>query len=240
MRCGKMCALHRTAFNEKWFLAYCVFVCSKSMSIEVNSLTEPISIIGAGGHGLVIASIICALANESYVEGIYDDSVEAQGKMMFGKVVKDTATLREQCLAVVAIGNNYAREEVVKKFQGYVRWATLIHPTAWISKDVELGKGSVVCAGAIVQPGVMIGSHVILNTGCRIDHHCKIADFSHIAPSCTLCGNVNIHEKCFIGASSVVRQGIVISSEVTVGCGGAVVKNIPRGCTVVGVPATPI
>ena len=210
------------------------------MSINVNALKEPVSIIGAGGHGHVIASIICALEGESYVEGFYDESKEVQGKVIFGRVVKDIANLREQCLAVVAIGNNEAREQIVKKLEGYVRWATLVHPTAWICNDIELGKGSVVCAGAIVQPGVKIGSHTILNTGCRVDHHSSISNFSHIGPSCTLCGNVNIQEKCFIGASSVVRQGIVIGAEVTVGCGGAVVKDIPRGWTVVGVPAKQI
>ena len=208
--------------------------------MQSQPVREPVAIIGAGGHCHVVVSIICATMGEQYVEGIYDDRKEIQGSIVCGKTVKKTSEIIGNNWAVVAIGSNIAREKVVKRFASSLRWATLVHPTAWICKDVKIGAGSVVCAGAIVQPGASVGAHVILNTGCRVDHHCKISEYVHIAPSSTLCGNVCVKAKSFVGAGSVVRQGIVIERESVIGCGSVVVKNVSAGLTVIGVPSRPI
>lgn len=210
------------------------------MSLNISKPDQPICIIGAGGHARVVMDIICSQFGEKYIEGIYDDSSDMQGRTVCNKIVKPTTEIKANSLAIVAIGSNNSRKSIVSRFQSFVRWAVIVHPTAWICKGVTIGEGTVVCAGAIVQPEAMIGKHVILNTACRIDHHCQISDFVHIAPSCTLCGNVSIHQDSFIGAASVVRQGILIEKDVIVGCGSVVVKAIKQGSVAIGVPAKPI
>jgi len=93
-----------------------------------------------------------------------------------------------QELCIVAVGTNEHRKREAEAYQG--RFGIAIHPTAWIAPDVEIGEGTVVMAGVVVQPGVKIGKHVILNTNSSCDHGCQIGDYAHIAPGATLCGDV--------------------------------------------------
>ena len=78
-----------------------------------------------------------------------------------------------------------------KEAEAFRPYGIAIHPTAYTS-DAQIGPGTVIMAGVIIQPGCRIGKHVILNTGCQLDHDCVIEDFAHIAPGAVLCGNVHV------------------------------------------------
>jgi len=101
---------------------------------------------------------------------------------------------------IIAVGDNEDRKKEAEahKMRDFV---TLIHPSAIIGSDVEIGKGTVIMAGVVVQPGCRIGKHVILNTSCSIDHDTIIEDFAHIAPGCNLCGG------CFVGEGALMGVG---------------------------------
>src|SRR3990167_8983226 len=77
---------------------------------------------------------------------------------------------------IVAIGNNRDRKRVVEMLEqeGWSFLTAAIHPSAIIAKQVPVGVGAVIMAGAIVQPRAVIGRHVILNTGATVDHDCVI------------------------------------------------------------------
>ena len=111
---------------------------------------------------------------------------------------------------LVAIGDNRARKRVVEAEKGSGPFATLIHPTAWVSPTARLGEGSVIMAGAIVQAGAVIGAHCIINTGASVDHHCIIEDFVHIAPGARLCGAVRVGEGTLVGVGVGIAPGAVI------------------------------
>src|SRR4030095_339622 len=83
-----------------------------------------------------------------------------------------------------------------------------IHPSAVISASVKMGDGVMVAANATLNPLVEIGQGVICNTSSSIDHECVIGDFSHIAPGAVLCGNVMVGRGSFVGANSVIKQGV--------------------------------
>jgi sugar O-acyltransferase (sialic acid O-acetyltransferase NeuD family) len=102
---------------------------------------------------------------------------------------------------------------------------------------VQLGAGSVVFAGAVIQPDVKIGNHCIINTATTIDHDCVLGDYVHLAPGVHLAGNVSIDEGCFLGIGSVVIPGIKIGSKVTVAAGGVVVNHVACKKTIMGIPA---
>ena len=100
-----------------------------------------------------------------------------------------------------------------------------------------MGAGTVVMAGAIVQPGCQIGKHVIVNTAASVDHDCQLADFSHICPGCHLAGTVSVGERTLLGTGSIVIPGIKIGADTVVGAGTVVTKDLPSEVMAVGHPA---
>ena len=126
-----------------------------------------------------------------------------------GGHAKVVRTLRGSLGTIVAIGNNRDRKRVVEE-NPKERYGVAISNYAFLAQDAVVGDGTVVMAGAIVQPGCRIGRHVILNTGCSIDHDCVIGDFVHIAPGARLCGNVNVGDGSLVGVAVGIAPNTVI------------------------------
>jgi sugar O-acyltransferase (sialic acid O-acetyltransferase NeuD family) len=90
--------------------------------------------------------------------------------------------------------------------------------------------------GVIIQAQSVIGDHVIINTGARVDHDCLVSSYVHLAPGVILCGNVTVGEGAFIGAGATVIPGKKIGAWSTVGAGAVVTKDVPDYAVVVGTP----
>jgi sugar O-acyltransferase (sialic acid O-acetyltransferase NeuD family) len=99
-------------------------------------------------------------------------------------------------------------------------------PSAFVASSATLGPGTIVMEQAVVNPGAVVGMCGVINTGAIVEHDNIIGDFVHIAPGVTLCGDVKVGQRSFIGANSVVRPGITITEDVTIGAGSVVVKDI--------------
>ena len=210
------------------------------MKFMMNSLithSQDIYVIGAGGHAKVILALLEALGRVCV--GIYDDNEKLWGKTLSGVpiigAVKELPD-KNNISAVIAIGNNSIRKYIAESFHN-LQWAILIHPYSWVHKSVRVHDGTVIFAGAVVQPDTVIGAHTIINTSASVDHDCHIGDFCHIAPGCHLAGNVQIQDCTFVGVGSDVIPGIHITSDVVVGAGASVVRNITSSGTYIGVPA---
>jgi sugar O-acyltransferase (sialic acid O-acetyltransferase NeuD family) len=192
-------------------------------------------VLGAGGHARVVVATLRAAGH--HVAGIFDDDVATWGSMLFG--VRIGADLKAAAATglpgVIAIGDNARRAAVAAQLN--MTWASAIHPRAHVEDDVVIGPGTVVFAGAVIQPGTVLGAHVIANTGCSIDHDCKVADFAHIAPGARLGGGVTIGTGTLIGIGSCVLPCQHVGEQCTVGGGAAVVAAVPDHSTVAGVPA---
>lgn len=193
--------------------------------------------VGSGGHAKVIIGTLSGLGYQ--IEALYDDDDGKQGNTFCGIPVVgsiDSFCDLQFVNAVIAIGDNRIRKEIVTKSKN-INWITAVHPDTYVHKSVRIGSGTVVFAGAVIQPDTVIGSHSIVNTGATIDHDCRIGDFTHIAPGVHLGGNVQIGTGTFIGISSAVIQDITIGEWSVVGAGAAVIHDLPSYVTAVGVPA---
>ena len=193
-------------------------------------MSKEVIIIGASGHGKVIADII--KKSGDVVFGYLDDDLSKPGVM---GIVADCANYKDK-LFVIGIGNNTIRKRIAEVYND-LSYYTAIHPSADIASDVVIGAGTVVMAKAVINASTKIGRHCIVNTGAVIEHDNKIADYVHISPNATLCGTVIVGESTHIGAGAIVKNNISITDNVTVGCGGCVVKNIEIPGTYIGVPA---
>lgn len=198
-------------------------------------MSRKIALIGSGGHAKVIIGLIRALGDEP-VE-IYDDNPDSHGKLVMGVPIVgatlDCASTSHE--VVIAIGSNRVRKLISEKLD--VRWATLVHPFSWVDPSVKLGEGTVVFAGSVIQPMTEVGRHVILNTSASIDHDSVVADFVQVAPGAHTGGNVTLDEGCFLGVGASIIHGQTVGAWSVVGAGATVVRDVPPGVTVVGVPA---
>ncbi len=195
-------------------------------------------IIGAGGHGRVVADV--ASSTELYNEIFFlddDESKSVAPYRLLGKTA-DFSKYINECDFFVAIGNNDIREKMIKSLEENGAVVTsLVHKSAVIGGNVKIGNGSVVVAGAVVNNGAVIGKGVILNTCSSIDHDCVIGDYTHVAVGAHIAGTVNIGEKCFICAGVTVINNVNVCENCIVGAGATVVDDICESGTYVGVPA---
>lgn len=140
--------------------------------------------------------------------------------------------------AVVAVGNPTDRKNIVERFPKDTLWATLIHHSVNVTApDVEIGEGSIICAGSILTTNIKLGKHTHLNLLTTIGHDVIIKDFFTTAPGAKISGTCNIDECVYFGTNSSVREKISICNNVTIGMQAAVVKNITEPGTYIGLPA---
>lgn len=202
---------------------------------------QKVIVIGAGGHGKVVADIVLESGDELIG---FLDGVTPQGEYMgFPILGRDTDCEKfcADCLFVVAVGNPTDKEKLVEKIGAKIKYYTAIHPAAVISPlGTEIGAGTVVAANAVINPGCRIGKHAIINTASSVDHDSVIGDFSHVAPGAHLAGGVSVGRRVWIGVGAVVKDHIRIGDDVTLGAGAAAVKPLPDKGIYVGVPAKKI
>ena len=199
-------------------------------------MSKSVIVIGASGHGKVVADIIRCAGDE--VAGFLDDNKKSLNNFI-GYPVLGSVTEYEKFLEsyfVVAIGNAEIRQKIADRLQG-VKWYTAIHPSAVISQiDVEIGEGTVVMANAVVNSGVSIGKHCIINSGAVVEHDNIIEDFVHISVGVKLAGTVHIGKRSWIGIGAVISNNISVCQDCMIGAGGVVVKDISESGIFVGVP----
>ena len=198
-------------------------------------------IIGAGGHGKVIADLM--QCQGIAVIGFLDDDLSLIGQQVLGLPVlgkTDQWIDFEPTGLVVGVGDNTIRRKIVDRLLQHdaaLPWVTLVHPNAVVAASVRLGVGTVVMAGAIINADTVVGDHAIVNTGATIDHDCEIGSFVHIAPGTNLAGGVTVGEGTLIGISACVIPLKKIGRETVVGAGAVVIDDIPDNVVAKGNPA---
>lgn len=207
---------------------------------------KDIVIIGAGGFGREVAWLIEDInkANQEWnIIGFVDDNDSIQGKEINGyKVVGNVDWLAQQELYVVnAIGDPITKMKVMKKLEKSKNiYPVLIHPSVICSDRIEIGEGTIICAGNILTVNIKIGKHVIINLDCMIGHDVILGDYTTVLNSANVSGAVNIGKCVSIGTGSAIIQGLNIGDNTIIGAGAVVVTDLPPNCTAVGVPAKPI
>jgi len=142
---------------------------------------------------------------------------------------------------LVAVGDSFLRKDLINRLPKETKYFTFIHSSAQIlGNDVEIGEGSVVCAGTIITTNCIIGKHTHLNLHTTIGHDCRIDDYFTTAPGAKISGNNQIGECVYIGTNASTKQKLKISDNVVVGMNAAVVKDISEPGTYVGVPSRKI
>lgn len=201
-------------------------------------MKDKLIIIGASGHGKVVADIAIKMNKwQSFAFLDDDESIKtSMGLEVIGKTA-DAFTYKDEADFFVAIGNNAVRERVqVKLIEQGLNVLSLIHPSAVIGTDVEIGIGTAVMAGVVINSSTRIGKGCIINTSASLDHDNVIEDYVHISPGVRTAGTVKVGKGSWLGLGSVISNNINICSCCKVGAGAVVVKDITEPGTYVGVP----
>lgn len=207
---------------------------------STGALQRPLVMLGAGGHARVLLALVRAIGRP--LLGVCDPVLQAEGRERWHEVnvLGDDAAMDrlgphqvDLMLGVGKLPRSTARADL------YAAWSTrgyafppLVHPAAWVAADVELSDGVQIMAGAVVQPGCMLGRNSIVNTRASVDHDCRIGADVHVAPGAVLCGNAEIGDRVFIGAGAVLIQGLRVGPDAIVGAGVTLVRDLRAGAIV--------
>ncbi|MCC7464246.1 MAG: acetyltransferase [Gammaproteobacteria bacterium] len=206
-------------------------------------MAEGLLIIGAGGHGKVVADAALEMGQWSRIAFVDDRADEMQsvaGLSVIARIAQIQSLRAQWRDAVVAIGNAALRLDLLRILAGVgFGLPAVVHPGAIVSRWATIGSGSVAFAQSAVNAGAVVGDGCIINTGATVDHDCRLGDGVHVCPGAHLAGDVIVGCRSWIGIGAIVRQSLSIGSDAVIGAGSVVVRPIADGATALGVPARP-
>lgn len=203
------------------------------------TMSKKLLIIGASGHGKVVADIAIKMNQWSSIEFLDDNSKikTVMGLNVIG-TSGDMLNYIDDYEMFVGIGDNAVRKRIFKSLKSMgATIPKLVHPTAVIGTDVRLGDGTVIMARVVINCCTKIGQGCIINTSATIDHDNFIGDFVHVSPGAHLAGTVMIGEGSWLGIGSVVSNNVGIPNECIVGAGSVVIKSLNKSGRYIGTPA---
>jgi len=167
-------------------------------------------IVGAGGHGRVVAET-AELCGEWDTIAFLDDRTDVDrvlGHRIIGKMDEYEQFADEYKYAIVCIGDNEKRLDLIEKLvkSGY-KVPVIIHPRAAVSKYCDIGDGSVILAGAVINTSTSIGKGCIINIHACVDHDCVLGDGVHVCSGGVVRSGCRVGGLSYIGAGACVKAG---------------------------------
>lgn len=201
-------------------------------------------IVGAGGLGREVlgwARAIEPTQKEWRIAGFLDANPKAlEGLGHHEQVLADPATYtpEPEDRFICAVGDPRTRLRICRDLKARgARFVTLIHPSAVLGPATRIGEGCIICPGAVITANVTLGDFVTVLLNATIGHDATLGD------GCTLCahadvtGGVVLGEGVLLSSHSSVLPGARVGDYAVVGAGSVVLREVPAGTTVMGVPA---
>jgi len=211
-----------------------------------------IAIYGGGGLAREVAWLVqsCSEGSETYqVVCFIDDNEALQGSVLNGIPVMSLEAVRRKfpfANVVGGVGVPQTRQVLMEKAAAAgFGFETIIHPRVECSQWIDIGTGTVICAGNILTTNIVLGQHVQINLDCTIGHDVVMGDYTTLTPGVHVSGCIHFGRRVYVGTGAVIINGtpdspLAIGDDVVVGAGACVTKSVPAGVTVVGVPAKPL
>ncbi|MBP1763634.1 MAG: transferase [Firmicutes bacterium] len=202
-----------------------------------------ILIIGAGGMGRDVMDAV--EKNGTYrIDGFIDDTIpvgsDISGYKILGTIADLAKIAKDIDKGIIAIGDNWQRGKVARKIKNASKtfhFVNVIHPSACIARNAQIGDGAILLAESIVSSNAIMGKHTLLHIGSMLGHDSKLGNYGCMLPGSKVGGNVRIGEYSSIGIGATLIHGITIGNHSFIGAGAIVISNIPSNVVAYGVPA---
>lgn len=187
---------------------------------------DDIILVGFGGHAKSVADCI-ERAGQYRIVG-YTDMEEHKSKYQYLGTDDILPKYLKKGIDKLAMGIGYlGKGDLRERLYNHLKslgfsFPVIADPSAIIASSAMIGEGTFVGKGTIINAEAEIGKMCIINTACLIEHECVVKDFSHVAVSAVLCGQVKVGKAAFVGANATVIQCREIADN----------KIIPAGATV--------
>ncbi|NKB55270.1 MAG: hypothetical protein GKS00_02940 [Alphaproteobacteria bacterium] len=207
---------------------------------------RPVIVLGVGGHAAVVFDLL-HIVGKTVKGALVRIGAGLESPLSNLAVLGDDSALSEYMPVDVNIANGIgatrnteARRSAFSNAQALgFDFPALVHPSAIVAENVELGPGVQVMAGAIIQTGARIKANTIVNTGAQIDHDCLVGPHCHISPGAVLSGAIVIEANVIIGTGARLIQEVKVGADSHVGAGATVTGHIPK-CSVVRAPQSTV
>ena len=206
-----------------------------------------IVILGAGGTGQDVVDLLGDLDPHGLTYecvGFLDDAEDKQGTTVAGLPVLGplkTAAETSDVLFVNALGSPTTYRQIPGVLDRLdlpaERYATLIHPSAVVSRRASLGAGCVIYPHVTIAAAARLGRCVTVLSHAAINHHAVLGDHVIVASHASISGAVHIGANCYIGAACSIREGVSVGAGAMVGMGSVVLHDVRESSVVVGNPA---
>ncbi|UMZ74712.1 acetyltransferase [Natranaerofaba carboxydovora] len=212
-------------------------------------MKKKVAVIGAGGFGREVIKYIEDInevnttSKTFEIVGFVDDNYEkdffVDGYPVLGKI--EELNDKDDIYVVCAIGNPKVKKELIERAKNNnCRFFNVIHPSVYMTKNVELGEGIIIGPYTVITTNIVIGNHVSINPRCGFGHDAIIKDYASLYWDVNISGNVVIEEGSELGSGSTIIQGKKVGPWSRIGAGAVVVDDVAEGATMVGVPAKDI
>ncbi|MEY4591821.1 MAG: hypothetical protein RIR18_716 [Pseudomonadota bacterium] len=193
-------------------------------------------LVGGGGHCRSVIDVIESCST-FLVRGVVQPTEEGSTLVLGYPILGDDAALtelldkgRDALVTVGQIRNAVTRRRLYEQLSALkARLPVLVSPRAYVSRHAELGAGSVVLHGAIVNAAVQVGANAIINTLALLEHDVVVGQHCHVATGARVNGGARIGDGCFIGSGAIIHQGVCIGDHCVIAAGAVVSKDVPAG-----------
>ena len=207
-------------------------------------MSKKLVVWGASSHAMVVADVIRLQGHYEIVGFLDSINPERVGTEFCGASIlggeEQLDVLLQQGIAylIVGIGSGRTRLRLADLVfsKGY-KLATAIHPRASVATEVTIGAGTVILAGAVINPGAKLGENVLVLTCASVEHECEIEDGVTISGGVQLGGRVTVERAATVEIGATVARGIRIGQESVVGAGAVVLHDVPSNVLAYGTPA---
>ncbi len=201
---------------------------------------QPLLILGTTPYALVFADAFAEVEQfqvTGYVENLnWERCRERHGGLPI-YWIEDIAPWKDSHAVICCLSTTFRERFILPVRDMGFRFATLIHPTATVSRQTTVGEGTSLSIGCIVAGYTQVGRYVQVNRGVTIGHHTLIEDFVTIQPGVNLAGNCHIGSHTYIGIGATIVDGVRIGAHSVVGAGAVVTRDLPERVLALGVPA---
>ncbi len=201
-------------------------------------------IIGAGKYGEVYLEYLLQEGIE--IVGLLDDNPDEWNRLIHDIPVLGATSLLsslKQDLGIEAVycplGNNRLRVKFLEiaKQLGY-KTPSFIHPSVNISDSVSIGDGVYILLGTNIMPETIIEDYVMISMGVNIAHHNVLSKGTFLSTGCNFGASIHAKPYTYCGIGSTIMTGISeLGTDSLIGAGAVVIKDVPDGAIVAGVPA---